>query len=172
MPIKKKNKRIPAARLAKIKLVILDVDGVMTDGRMVYGVNGIDLKFFDVYDGFGITRAIEKGLRLAIISRGASEVSLKRANALGITDVQQRASDKLKVAEEMFASYNLDPSEVCFIGDDEYDLGLLRAVGVSAAPGTAYPPVRAEVDIVTKAPGGRGAVREVLDMILRAKNLL
>jgi 3-deoxy-D-manno-octulosonate 8-phosphate phosphatase (KDO 8-P phosphatase) len=172
LPVKKKSKRLTRARLANIKLVILDVDGVMTDGRMVYGANGLELKFFDVYDGFGISRAIEKGLHIAVISRGESDISLRRTRALGITDVVQRSLDKLKTAEEMMAKYRITASEVCFIGDDEYDLGLLRAAGISAAPHTAYPPVLAEVDLVTKAAGGRGAVREVLDLILKAKKLI
>jgi 3-deoxy-D-manno-octulosonate 8-phosphate phosphatase (KDO 8-P phosphatase) len=172
LPVRKRSKQVSRANLANIKLVILDVDGVMTDGRMVYGINGVEMKFFDVYDGFGITRAIEKGLRLAVISRGESEISLRRARALGITDVVQRSFDKLKTAEEMMAKYRITASEVCFIGDDEYDLSLLRASGVSAAPRTAYPPVLAEVDLVTKAAGGHGAVREVLDLILKAKKLI
>jgi 3-deoxy-D-manno-octulosonate 8-phosphate phosphatase (KDO 8-P phosphatase) len=172
LPTKNKSRKISQSRLAKIKLVCLDVDGVMTDGRMVYGINGVEMKFFDVYDGFGITRAIEKGLRLAVISRGASDITTRRASALGINDIQQRSLDKLKTAEELMKKYHISAEETCFIGDDEYDLGLLREVGVSAAPCTAYPAVLSEVDIVTKTPGGRGAVREVLDMILRAKKLI
>jgi 3-deoxy-D-manno-octulosonate 8-phosphate phosphatase (KDO 8-P phosphatase) len=172
LPVRKKSKQVSRAQLAKIKLVILDVDGVMTDGRMVYGVNGVEMKFFDVYDGFGITRAIDKGLRLAVISRGESDISLRRARALGIPDIVQRSLDKLKTAEEIMAKYQIATSEVCFIGDDEYDLGLLRAAGIGVAPRTAYPPVLAEVDMVTKAAGGRGAVREVLDLILKAKKLI
>jgi 3-deoxy-D-manno-octulosonate 8-phosphate phosphatase (KDO 8-P phosphatase) len=139
---------------------------------MVYGINGVEMKFFDVYDGFGITRAIEKGLRLAIISRGASDITAKRATALGIKDIQQRSFDKLKTAQGLMKKYHITADETCFVGDDEYDLVLLREVGVSAAPCTAYPTVLSKVDIVTRTPGGRGAVREVLDLILKAKKLI
>ena len=153
-------------------MVILDVDGVMTDGRMVFGSNGFEMKFFDVYDGYGITRAIGLGLQIAIISRGTSEVTAHRAKQLGITEFHQRALDKVEAFNEIRRKYSFSPDEVCFIGDDEYDLGLLRIVGLSAAPPTAYPAVLKEVDFVTTAAGGRGCVREVLDMILRARKLL
>jgi 3-deoxy-D-manno-octulosonate 8-phosphate phosphatase (KDO 8-P phosphatase) len=170
--IKRSSRKISNTRLTKIKLVILDVDGVMTDGRMIYGVSGVELKSFDVYDGFGIARAIEKGLQLAVISRGLSDISERRAKALGITEIHQRSFDKLKTAEGIMKSMGVDFSEVCFMGDDEYDLGLLQKAGISAAPCTAYPPVLAEVDYITRAAGGRGAVREVLDMILKSKRLI
>ena len=153
-------------------MVVLDVDGVMTDGRMIYGTNGFEMKFFDVYDGFGITRAIDKGLLMAIISRGTSEITAHRAKVLGITEFHQRALDKAAVFNEISAKYSLNKQEVCFIGDDEYDLPLLKIVGLSVAPKTAYPSVLSEVDYITRAAGGRGAVREVLDMILKAKRLL
>lgn len=164
-----KKKGISVSRLRRISMVILDVDGVLTDGRMIYGSDGTQYKCFDVYDGFGITRAIEKGLRIAVISRGCSEATSIRAEALGIKDVWQSARDKLAAFEELVARHDLKDSEVCFIGDDDFDLPLLARAGVSAAPVTAMPQVRKQVDYVCKAAGGRGAVREVLDLILRAQ---
>jgi 3-deoxy-D-manno-octulosonate 8-phosphate phosphatase (KDO 8-P phosphatase) len=159
-------------KLGRIKLVVLDVDGVLSDGRIIYDVNGIEYKCFDAHDGFGISRALEKGLKLAIISGRESEVVHIRARELGITDVFQNSGNKVLVFENLRARHKLTSSQCCFIGDDEFDLSLLNTVGFSAAPADAIKKVRNEVDYVAAANGGRGAVREILDMILHARKLL
>jgi 3-deoxy-D-manno-octulosonate 8-phosphate phosphatase (KDO 8-P phosphatase) len=151
---------------------MLDVDGVLTDGRIIFGTDGTEYKSFDAHDGYGITRALEHGLLLALISGKKSVVVQKRAKLLGIKDVFENRMDKVNVFQLLKKKYNIENGEACFIGDDEFDLPLLRIVGFSAAPNDAVEAVRNEVDLVTKANGGRGAVRQLLDLILQAKNLI
>lgn len=153
-------------------MVIFDVDGVLTDGRIILDSRGIEYKSFDVHDGYGIARAREHGLRFAIISGRESKTVDHRARRLKIADVYQNSFDKVKAYSQIKKKYTLDDAEVCFIGDDEFDIPLLHIVGVSAAPANAIPLVKTNVHYVTQHAGGRGAVRELLDSILRAKNLL
>ncbi len=160
------------SRLRAIRWIILDVDGVMTDGRIISGSNGVEFKSFHVHDGYGVFRGRSLGLKFAIISGRTSKVTVLRARRLGIADVVQGADDKVEACERLLAKRRIKMDEVCFIGDDEFDLPLLRRVGLSAAPGDAIAAVRRQVDYITKAGGGKGAVREVIDMILRAKKLL
>ena len=160
------------AVLRRIKLVVLDVDGVMTDGRMVYGPDGSLFKVFDVYDGFGISRAIGLGLKIVILSRGISDASRIRGERLGIHKIYQNAQDKRKAFDAISKDFGVSLAETCFIGDDVYDLPLLDVVAFSVAPCSAYPPILKRVDFITTLPGGRGAVREVLDMILEVQGLL
>lgn len=150
---------------------MMDVDGVLTDGRIILGSDGTEYKSFDAHDGYGITKALEQGLHLALISGKKSAVVQKRAKLLGISDVFENRMDKVNVFEVLKKKYTIKNDEACFIGDDEFDLPLLRIVGFSAAPNDAIAAVRDEVDYVTTAKGGRGAVRELLDMILSAKKL-
>lgn len=179
MPSRKKSvtlkHAIPASvrnRLRRIRLVVLDVDGVLTDGRMVYTEDGVQLKFFDVYDGFGIARAVEKGLHLAILSRGKSGATKIRCSRLGIRNIYQGVQNKLETFNEICVTFGVTPEQCCFVGDDVYDLPVLDAVGFSVAPASAFPPIKRKVDFVTTLPGGRGAVREILDMILEAQELI
>jgi 3-deoxy-D-manno-octulosonate 8-phosphate phosphatase (KDO 8-P phosphatase) len=160
------------ARLKHLRLVMLDVDGVLTDGRIIFGSDGTEYKSFDAHDGYGITRALEHGLHLALISGKQSAVVQKRAKLLGIKDVFENRMDKVNVFTLLKEKYTIDDNEACFIGDDEFDLPLLRIVGFSVAPNDAIEAVKKEVDYVTKANGGRGAVRELLDLILKAKKLI
>jgi 3-deoxy-D-manno-octulosonate 8-phosphate phosphatase (KDO 8-P phosphatase) len=153
-------------------MVILDVDGVLTDGRVIYDANGLEYRCFDVHDGYGISRARELGVKLALLSGRTSKVVNHRARRLRITEVHQGAGDKVSVFKEIKKKYQLKDEEFCFIGDDEFDLPLLDLVGFSAAPHNAIERVRQRVDYVAEKDGGRGAVREVLDMILRARKLI
>ena len=153
-------------------MIVLDVDGVLTDGSIIYGSDGTEYKHFHVHDGYGIFRARELGLQFAIISGRSSKVTTLRAKRLEIVDVHQGNNDKVSVFDKLKNKYKLQYNEVCFIGDDEFDLPLLRKVGLSVAPSDAIEAVRREVDYVTKAVGGRGAVREVIDAILNAKKLI
>ena len=150
----------------------MDVDGVLTDGRIIYDANGLEYKCFDVHDGYGIARARDHGIKLALLSGRISKVVNHRAKRLRITEVHQGAGDKVAVFREIKKKYRLKNEEFCFIGDDEFDLPLLEIVGFSAAPHNAIKRVRERVDYVTEMDGGRGAVRELLDMILRARKLI
>jgi len=153
-------------------MVVMDVDGVLTDGSIIYSSDGTEFKCFNVHDGYGIFRGRGKGLLFSIISGRTSNVTTLRAKRLEIADVYQGSEDKVTVFQQIKNKYKLQYSDVCFIGDDEFDLPLLRKVGFSAAPADAIEAVRKEVDYVTRADGGRGAVREVIDAVLRAKKLL
>ena len=169
-----KNRR-PAGiigKLRRIRMVILDVDGVLTDGRIIYGSKGLELRSFDAHDGYGIRKAMQKGITIAWVSGKKSEVVSRRARELGITELYQNIDDKLHVLETLLSTYRLKRDDVCYVGDDEYDLPLLQKIGLSAAPGSALGQVRKQVDYVTKAVGGRGAAREVLDLILNAQGLM
>jgi len=153
-------------------MVLLDVDGVLTDGRIIFGNDGTEYKCFDAHDGYGITRALEYKLKLAVISGKTSKVTKLRMKRLGVKELYQNTMDKVSIYQKLKKKYRLRDDEICFIGDDEFDLPLLKKVGFSAAPCDAMSIVRHGVDYVTKSAGGRGAVREVIDMILQSKNLI
>lgn len=161
-----------AKRLARIRLVALDVDGVLSDGAIIYDERGRELKSFDAHDGYGIARAAGLGLHLAIITGRGSAAVTKRARELGIAHVYLNVRDKGAVYARLKKKLRLSDGEICYIGDDEPDLPVLRQAGVSAAPADAMPEIRRGVDIVAAHGGGRGAVREIIDAILRAKGLV
>lgn len=150
-----------------IRFVVLDVDGVLTDGRVIYDGAGKQYQSFDVHDGYGIRRAMSAGIRFALITGRRSKAVASRARDLGITDLHQGVTDKLKVFRALLARHRFSAAETCVIGDDEPDIPILRVAGFSAAPRGAIRQVREAVDYVTKQEGGRGAVREVLDLIAR-----
>ncbi len=156
-------------RLEKIKLLLLDVDGVMTDGRIVFDANGVESKFFNVKDGHGIKMLQREGIEVGIISGRQSQVAFNRAAELGITRVYQKAIDKLAPYQDILDKAGLDDSQVAFMGDDIIDIPVLRRVGFAAAPADAVEEVFPHVHFVTKNPGGCGAVREVCDLILKGQ---
>jgi 3-deoxy-D-manno-octulosonate 8-phosphate phosphatase (KDO 8-P phosphatase) len=156
-------------KLKKIKAIFLDVDGVLTDGTIIYGSDGVEMKIFDIKDGFGITNAINNGIRVGIITGRKSDLVKRRAAELGIVDLYQGSIDKVTPFEEIKKIYSLEASEIAYVGDDILDLPLLRKVGFSAAPSNAVREVRTKVDYVSKALGGQGAVREIIDLILKAQ---
>lgn len=158
-----------AQKLRKIKCVLLDVDGVLTDGAIIYGIDGIELKVFDSQDGFGIVNAIKQGIRVGIITARKSEVVERRAADLGIVDLYQGSIDKLTPYEKLKKEHSLNDSDITYIGDDLLDLPLLQKVGFSAAPANAVRDVKMKVDYVAKSRGGHGAVREVIDLIMKAQ---
>jgi 3-deoxy-D-manno-octulosonate 8-phosphate phosphatase (KDO 8-P phosphatase) len=156
-----------AARMpALIRLLILDVDGVLTDGRLYFGPRGEALKVFDVRDGFGLVLLQRAGVRVAIISGRRSPMTVVRARELGVRHVHLGVADKLGVFARLCARLQLTPSACAFVGDDLPDLPLMRAAGLSFAVADAHREVRRAADIVTRRPGGRGAVREVCDHLL------
>lgn len=156
-------------RLKKIKLLILDVDGVLTDGSIVYSSNGEEIKTFNVHDGYGIELLRQQGIPVAIITGRNSQIVEKRAKDLKIEDLIQGTIDKVPAAETFAKKYNITFEEMAFMGDDLFDIPLLQKVGFSAAPKNARKEVKRIVHYVTKLEGGKGAVREVIDMILEAR---
>ena len=158
-----------AARAARIRLVLLDVDGVLTDGRLYYGEAGEALKVFDVRDGFGIVM-LRDHVAFGVISGRPGKASEARLRELGFEHLVFGARDKL-AAYERLGHLGIADHEVAYMGDDVNDLALLRRVGVSACPADAMPEVRAAAQLVARSPGGRGAVRELCDLVLRAKGL-
>jgi 3-deoxy-D-manno-octulosonate 8-phosphate phosphatase (KDO 8-P phosphatase) len=156
-------------RLKKIKLLILDVDGVMTDGRIIFDSNGAESKFFNVKDGHGIKMLQRSGLEVGIISGRESRVVANRAVELGINLVYQKSLDKLVPYRQMLETTGLADEKVAFMGDDVIDIPLLRRVGFAAAPADAVAEVIPFAHFVAKNRGGWGAVREVCDLILRAQ---
>lgn len=157
-------------KLSKVKLVIVDNDGVLTDGRIVYGDYGDELKFFDVQDGFGMVLLHRAGLKTVIISGKKSRINLRRAKELKVAKIYQNAFDKLKVFETVTKKFRVQPSEVLYVGDDLIDLPVLKRVGFAVAVSNAVPEVKEAAHYVTEKSGGRGAVREVIDMLLKAQD--
>ena len=155
-------------KLAAIKLLLLDVDGVLTDGRIIYDNQGNELKAFDVKDGHGLKLLQRAGIKVGIITGRSSAVVAHRAKELGIEILYQGALNKLGPYQEILAEQGLSDEQVAYVGDDVVDLPILRRVGFSATVADAVPEVPPRVDYVTTRPGGRGAVREICDLILRA----
>ncbi len=158
-------------QLVKIKLLLLDVDGVMTDGRIVFDSNGVESKFFNVKDGHGIKMVQRAGIEIGIISGRQSQVVSNRAAELGINLVYQKAIDKIAAYLEILDKTGLEDSQVAFMGDDIIDIPVLRRVGFAAAPANAAEEVFPHVHFVTKNSGGWGAVREVCDLLLKGKGV-
>lgn len=156
-------------RLKKIRLLLLDVDGVMTDGRIIFDSNGVESKFFNVKDGHGIKMLQRAGIEVGIISGRESKVVANRATELGIERVFQKATDKLSPYLRILADTGYSDDEVAFVGDDLIDIPVLKRVGFAAAPADAVGEVLPFVHFVTRNPGGFGAVREISDMLLRAQ---
>jgi 3-deoxy-D-manno-octulosonate 8-phosphate phosphatase (KDO 8-P phosphatase) len=163
------NKNLLSKKLKNIKLVLLDVDGVLTDGKIIYDSEGTEYKNFHAHDGFGIVRGKRMGMVFGIISGRSSPIVDKRAVKLGIEYVIQDREDKLVAFREFQKKYKFSDEETAFIGDDEFDIELLKTVGFSASPNNAVKNVRSVVDYISKAEGGNGAVREIIDMILEAQ---
>lgn len=158
-----------AAKLKKIKMVILDVDGVLTDGSIVYTSKGEEIKSFDVQDGAGIKFAQKMGLNVVFLTGRDSKIVSDRAKELMVPEVHQKAADKKKVYASLLKKYDLKDEEVCCIGDDILDLGILRSAGIAVAVPNAVDEVKQVAHLVTRRGGGQGAVREVIDMILQAQ---
>ncbi len=153
--------------LAKIKLLLLDVDGVMTDGRITYDSNGGESKSFDVKDGHGLKLLQRAGIQVGIITGRQSSIVARRAAELGIELVYQGAKDKSLPFWEILEKLALLPEEVAYVGDDVVDLPVMRQVGFAATVADAVDDVKPYAHMVTKRCGGRGAVREVCDFLLK-----
>ncbi len=156
-------------KLQHIKILIMDVDGVMTDGRIIINDDGRETKNFDVRDGHGIKLVQRYGIEVALLTGRQSEVVKHRANELGITEVHQKIFNKKEVFAEILQKNNLNANQAAFIGDDIIDVPVLKEAGFSATVADAIDIVKKTVDYVTKNKGGRGAVREVCEMLLQAQ---
>ena len=155
--------------LRKIRLLLLDVDGVMTDGGIYFTESGDEMKKFNIQDGYGIVKLRRAGLEVGIITGRVSKIVARRAAELGIAEVHQNLENKRSAYETIRTKLGLTDHEIAYIGDDEFDLPVLTAVGFSAAPADAVPSVRKKVDYVCARRGGEGAVREVIDLILASR---
>jgi len=160
---------MPALR--RVQMLVLDVDGVLTDGRLFYGARGESLKVFHVRDGHGIKQVAAAGITVAIISGRKSAAVARRARELGIRHVTQGASDKLAALTRLARARAIDLEYCACVGDDTPDAPILEAAGVSIAVADAHSDALAAADLVTSRPGGRGAVREVCDWLIEARRL-
>ena len=157
------------ARARRVRLMVFDVDGVLTDGSLHFGADGELIKTFNVLDGHGIKLLQQSGVITAIISARKSALVTRRAADLGISHVQQGVHDKLAGFRALLQECGVEPEAAGFIGDDVIDLPVLTRVGFAASVPNGHPDVRSRVHYVTTAGGGRGAVRELCDFILRAQ---
>ena len=161
-----------AARAARIRLVAMDVDGTLTDGAIMIGSGGELFKRFSVRDGLGLRLLADAGIELAIVTGRESKIVAQRAAELGIGRVHQGVADKGEVLERLCRDLGVDVSRAAFVGDDWPDLAAMRICGFAAAPADAEPAVIACAHWVAPRPGGKGAMRDIAEFILRAQGLL
>lgn len=157
-------------KLKLIKLLILDVDGVLTDGRLWYGENGEAIKAFHVHDGYGIRSVQKAGITVAIITARESKIVTRRMQDLGVEHVYQNAHDKSAAFDDLLKKLKLTPEKAAYIGDDLPDLSVMRRVGLSIAVANAVTAIKKEVDWHTQNTGGNGAVREICDLLLACQH--
>lgn len=155
-------------RCRNIRLLLLDVDGVLTDGRIIYDNNGVESKAFDVKDGHGLKLVQRAGIRVGIITGRTSQVVAHRAAELGIDILYQGAKDKMIPYRQILTDHGYADEQVAYVGDDVVDLPILRRVGFAATVCDAVEDIKPFVHYVTQRPGGRGAVREICDLLLKA----
>ena len=156
-------------KASKIKLLVFDVDGVMTDGSITYDENGVEYKTFNAKDGHGLAKMIKNGLMTAVITGRRNGTVDRRAVDLRFTEVYQGVKNKLPILEAIMQKYELDFSQVSYMGDDEPDIPILEKVGISACPSDAVKKVRDICDFISEKDGGKGAVRELCDLIYEAQ---
>ena len=157
------------SRLRRVRLFLCDVDGVLTDGTVWMG-GGVETKRFNIRDGLGLKILQRHGVKVGWVSRRPSSATRQRAEDLRIDYLLQSDSDKVPAVESLLQQTGLNWPEVCFVGDDVVDVGAFSRAGVAVAVADAVPEARAAADYVTKTRGGQGAVREVVEMILKAQD--
>jgi 3-deoxy-D-manno-octulosonate 8-phosphate phosphatase (KDO 8-P phosphatase) len=168
MPAKSK---ITKTSWAAIRLFAMDVDGILTDGTVVIHSNGVESKTFSILDGLGLVRCREAGLALAWISGRSSGASAARAAELKIPHLIQGRIDKLAALQELADDLSLTPAQICYMGDDDIDAPALRWAGIGITVPTAMPAALAAARHTTRWPAGRGAVREICELLLAARGL-
>jgi 3-deoxy-D-manno-octulosonate 8-phosphate phosphatase (KDO 8-P phosphatase) len=153
----------------KIKLLLLDVDGVLTDGRIIYDSRGRDLKFFDVHDGLGVYVLRKAGIKTILITAKDSKTIRFRAQDMQVEAIFKNISPKSAILDKILKTYKVDTSEICFVGDDLVDLCLMKRVGLPIAVSNASSDIKEAASYVTSKDGGRGAVREIAELILKSQ---
>ncbi len=159
----------PEQRCQPIELILSDVDGVLTDGGVIFDNQGIEIKRFHIRDGMGIKLWQRAGYRFGVVTARNSHIVKVRAAELGIDIIRQGFEHKLPTIREIMTQLKLSPEQVCYIGDDLADLAAIQTVGLGVAVADAVAEVRSSAHFVTKVPGGCGAVRETIEFILKAK---
>ena len=159
------------SRAKRIKLLLLDVDGTLTDGSIIYDESGQEFKVFNVLDGFGMAMMRKANLPIVLASGKHSKVVDRRAQELGVREVYQNIFDKVSLLRPLQRTYGIDVSEVAFVTDDITDLALMRKVGLAIAVADAQPDVKRRAHFITQHRGGRGAVREVCELILKSQGM-
>ena len=157
-------------RIQQIQLILSDVDGVLTDGSITYDNNGIETKTFNVRDGLGIKLWQRAGHRFGIITARSSHVVKLRMTELGIETIRQGSDNKLSVGLQLIEEFGLQPEQVCYVGDDLSDLSLMSAVGLGATVADGVEELKAVAHIKTKHTGGTGAIRELIETILKKQD--
>jgi 3-deoxy-D-manno-octulosonate 8-phosphate phosphatase (KDO 8-P phosphatase) len=158
-----------ASRASRIRLLVLDVDGVLTDGILVYGASGEETKRFHIRDGLAIHAARRAGLEIAVVSGRASASVTRRMSELGVVEVHQGIADKESLLRGLLVRLGVKPTETAVMGDDLLDLPLMRIAGLAMAPADAVPEVRRAAAWVSRSAGGHGAVRDAVEMLLRSR---
>ena len=158
-------------KVEKIKLLIMDVDGVLTPGYILISSTGSEIKVFDVQDGLGIMLWRKAGLKSAIVTAGRAPAVKYRAECLKVDKVYQHAMNKLIAYGKLKKFFNVSDNQICFIGDDLIDIPILKRVGFSCVVPNGHHDVKGYASYICKTPGGKGAVREVIDLILKAKGV-
>jgi 3-deoxy-D-manno-octulosonate 8-phosphate phosphatase (KDO 8-P phosphatase) len=156
-------------RARRIRLLLFDVDGVLTDGKILLHADGTESKIFDIRDGTAIVLAQRAGLRIGLLSGRQAAATAERAAQLRIPIVRQGAADKLETLEEIIAAEGVSADEVAFMGDDLLDLAVIERVGLGAAPADAADEVRGRAQWIATRKGGDGAARELIEMVLKAQ---
>jgi 3-deoxy-D-manno-octulosonate 8-phosphate phosphatase (KDO 8-P phosphatase) len=164
MEVKNYKKLLP-----KIKTFIFDVDGVLTDGKILITSEGDLLRSFDTKDGYAMKCALVKGYKIVIITRGRNEGVRERFKELGVYDIYMSAHHKLDAYQDLQDNYNLNPDEILYIGDDVPDIPVMKKVGVSCCPADAVSDVKAMADYISHKKGGEGCVREIIEQVLRVQ---
>jgi 3-deoxy-D-manno-octulosonate 8-phosphate phosphatase (KDO 8-P phosphatase) len=159
------------ARARRVRLLVMDVDGVLTDGRMVLSDRGDELKMFHTHDGIGLALAHRAGLKTAMVTGETSPIAKARGDKLGVGTVVLGARRKGDVVDALLAEHGLPPEALAYIGDDLLDLPALQRAGLAIAPADAVSDVRRLAHVVTRAAGGHGAVRECVELLLRAQGV-
>ncbi len=160
-----------AEKARNIRLIAFDVDGVLTDGKVIYSSSGDEIKSFDIKDGHAMKLAKRAGISIAFITGRTSGVVQQRADELGVKYVYQDAIDKMAALDSLLSETGLTAKEVAFIGDDLIDIPVIQRVGLGCSVSDGVEEVRARADLVTSAPGGGGAGRELIEFILKAQGL-
>lgn len=157
------------AKAKKVRLLLLDVDGVLTDGHIIYDSRGQDMKFFDVHDGLGVSALNKAGIKTILITAKGSRAIKPRAKDMHVEAVFENISAKTEVLDKILKKYKVNLDEICFVGDDLVDLGLMKRVGFAVAVFNAASEIKQVATYITFKEGGRGAVREIAELILKSQ---